>query len=313
MQPEAAGEGQNESDKRAHLDSNSERLTNSIFQVNAAHSIERNSELDSRWNASQGNLLEELVHLAALRRARAVRSNFPMKTVLLTTIAVALVGSLAATEHGKLIFEDHFERNESQETKEELSHGWGSNSKSRAKGNKQVDLKDGAMYIKTHAEADHAASVTHPAEFTNGAVELRFMLENEADMLGLDFADLQFKEVHAGHLFKVDVGTKKVVIDDMKSGSMNMQFYDAKKAKTLTKEQTQVINSMKKTFPAKLNAETWYTLLVTIKGETLTVAIDGKEAGVATSPGFAHPTKRLLRFSVPKSAVVDDLKIWAAP
>ena len=235
-----------------------------------------------------------------------------MKRKHIATLAITLSTSLFAAEHGRLIFEDNFDRNESQEAKEELSNGWGSNSKARAKGNKQVDLKDGAMYITTHVEADHAASVTHPAEFTDGAVELRFMLENEADTLGLDFADLQFKDVHAGHLFKVDVGTKKATIDDMKSGGMNMKYYDAKKAKTLTKEQTQLINSMKKTFPAKLKAGTWYSLLVTIKGDTVSVSIDGKEAGSSTSVGFAHPTKKMLRLAVPKSAVVDDLKIWAA-
>ena len=95
-----------------------------------------------------------------------------MKTKLITTLAITLGTGLFAADHGKLIFEDNFDRNESQEAKEELSNGWGSNSKSRAKGNKQVDLKDGAMYITTHAEADHAGSVTHEAVFTDGAVEL---------------------------------------------------------------------------------------------------------------------------------------------
>lgn len=227
-------------------------------------------------------------------------------------LALAFAAPLFAADHGTLIFSDDFARNEAQEKTDEPGNGWATNSKSRAKGNKQVDLKDGAMYITIHAEADHAVSVTHPAEFTDGAVELRFMLENEADTLGLDFADLGFKDVHAGHLFKVDVGTKKVSIDDSKTGGMNMKFYDAKKAKTLTKEQTQFINSMKKTFPAKLKAGQWYTLLVTIKGDTVTASIDGKEAATATSDGFAHPTKKMLRLSVPKSAVVDDVKIWAA-
>ena len=114
-----------------------------------------------------------------------------MKTRLFAlSLSLCFTAAAAADERGKLIFEDNFERNESQEEKEELSNGWGSNSRSRAKGNKQVDLKDGAMFIKTHAEADHPASVTHEAEFVDGIVELRFMLEDEKDTLGLDFADL---------------------------------------------------------------------------------------------------------------------------
>lgn len=167
------------------------------------------------------------------------------------------------------------------------------------------------MHITMHATADHAVSVTHPVEFRGGSVEMRFMLEDEKDTLGLDFADLQFKEVHAGHLFKVDVGTKRVTVDDMKTGGMNIKFYDAKKSKTLSPEQQELIASMKKTFPAKLNAGKWYTLLVNIEGDTIRVSIDGREAASFTSEGFAHPTKRMLRLSVPRSAVVDDVKIWA--
>ena len=232
-----------------------------------------------------------------------------MKTTFLTLLSLALVSTVCADDHGKVIFQDDFERSESQEQKDEPGNGWGTNSKARAKGNKQVDLKDGAMHISMHAEADHAVSVTHEAEFLDGSVELRLMLENEADTLGLDFADLKFKEVHAGHLFKVDVGTKRITVDDMITGGMNMKYYEAKKAKTLTAEQKKIIASAKKTFPNKLDAGKWYTLLVTVKGDHLTASIDGKEIASVKGAGFAHPTKRMLRLSVPKSAIVDDVKI----
>jgi hypothetical protein len=236
-----------------------------------------------------------------------------MKTPLVFTVVLVLAGLCVAhaEERGKLIFEDNFDRDESQEAREELTHGWGSNSKSRAKGNKQVDLKNGAMHIRIHPQADHAVSVTHEAEFRDGAVELRFMLEDEKDTLGLDFADLKFKEVHAGHLFKVDVGVKFVGINDMKTGNMNLKFYDAKKAGTLSSEQKAFIASTAKRFPATIQAGQWHTLLVTIAGDTVTARVDGRPAGQFASPGFAHPTKRMLRLSVPRNAVVDDVKIWA--
>lgn len=70
-------------------------------------------------------------------------------------------------------------------------------------------------------------------------------------------------------------------------------------------------NSKKLTYPVKLETGKWYTLLVTIHGDTVSASIDGKEVASATSEGFAHPTKRMLRLSVPKSAVVDDVKIWS--
>jgi hypothetical protein len=236
-----------------------------------------------------------------------------MKNTLIATLALTLVSGALAGEAGTLIFEDDFERNESQETKDEIGKGWGSNSATRAGGNKQVDLKDGAMRITMHATADHAVSVTHAAEFRDGRVELRFMLEDEKDTLGLDFADLKFKDVHAGHLFKIDVGTKRVTVDDMKTGGMNLRYYEAKKAKTLTPEQKKLIASMKKSYPVELEAGRWYTLLVNITGDTVRATIDGNAVASVGSEGFAHPTKRMLRLSVPKSAVVDDVKIWSLP
>ncbi len=234
-----------------------------------------------------------------------------MKKTLITTLSLTLASGLLAEDLGTLIFEDDFERSESQEENDEPGNGWGTNSKTRAGGNKQVDLKDGAMHITMHPTADHAVSVTHAAEVTDGAVAMRFMLENAQDTLGLDFADLQFKGVHAGHLFKVTVGTTKMDIDDMKSGSMNMEFYDAKKARTLSKEQQAIIASKKKRFPVEIEAGTWHDLLVQIEGDTVSVTIDGREAGSFASAGFAHPTKRMLRLSVPKSAVVDAVKIYS--
>ena len=114
---------------------------------------------------------------------------------------------------GRVILVDDFERADGSAEKDGIGNGWETNSASRAKGHKQVTLKNGAMYIATHAEANHGASVRHDAAFTDGSLELRFMLEHDGDTLGLDFADLQCKEVHAGHLFKVAVGTKKLEID----------------------------------------------------------------------------------------------------
>ncbi len=218
---------------------------------------------------------------------------------------------LSAQERGQLIFEDHFDRSESQETIDEVGNGWRTNSKSRASGNKQADLKDGALYITTHAVADHAASLTHEVRFKNAIVEIRFMLENKNDALGLDFADLDFKDVHAGHLFKVDVTPKFVQINDMKTGDMNMKFYDAKKAKQLTAEQKDFLTTTKKKFPAKLATNRWYSLSIEIQDDQVAVSIDGKEAGSFKSLGFTHPTKKMLRLAVPRSAVVDDLKIYS--
>ena len=240
-----------------------------------------------------------------------------MKTKLIATFTFLVLSSclitsdLFADAQGTLIFEDDFNRNESQEDKDEIGNGWGSNSAKRAKGNKQVDLKDGAMYIYLHKDADHGVSVTHPAEFKNGSVELRFMLENEKDTLGLNFADLQYKKVWAGHLFKVIVGVKQTELTDLKTGVMDLKTRELRQAKKLTKTQQADLKTKTKKFPNKLETGKWYTVLATINGDTLTVSIDGKEVGSFSSDGIAHPTKRMLRLSIHRNVVVDDLKIYS--
>lgn len=223
---------------------------------------------------------------------------------LLTSLAcfLGLSTGVFSAELGTVIFQDAFDRNESQEKTDEPGNGWGTNSKSRAKGDKQVDLKDGAMRMYLSPNANHAISVTQPAEFTDGAVTLRFMLEDEKDSLGLDFADLQCKEVHAGHLFAAMVSPKQVQLIDHKTGGMRADIREARTGnKPLTEEQKKAVAGKTKPVPHETAVGQWHDLEVKVAGDTLSVSIDGKEAASFNSPGIAHPTKRLLRFSVPRS------------
>lgn len=234
-----------------------------------------------------------------------------MKGPLFVFSALVCISAMAADDLGELLFEDHFDRNESQETKDEPGNGWGTNSKSRAKDHKQVDLQDGAMRVSMHAEADHAVSVTHPAGFTDSAVSLRFMLEDAKDSLSLNFADLEFKQVHAGHLFAVNFSPKKVQIVDMKSGGMRIDIREARVAKQpLNAEQQEAIKGKDKVFPHELEIGKWHDIVVQVSGDTVAVTINGAVVGSFSSSGMAHPTKRMLRLGVARKAVVDDVKIW---
>lgn len=234
-----------------------------------------------------------------------------LEKLLALTFVTAFLSTFAIAEEGKLIFSDDFERTESQELKDEVGKGWKTNSATRAKGNKQVDLKDGAMHITIHAEADHAVSVTHPVEFTDGSVELKFMLKNSKDNLGLNFADLKLEEVHAGHLCVARISTKDVQISDLKTGAMNRKTRELRLAKQLTPAMQAMLKTKSKRFPHKLEIGKWHSLRVVIKGETLQVDINGETLGSFSSSGIAHPTKRMLRLSVPNMAVVDDVRIYS--
>ncbi|OYW24292.1 MAG: hypothetical protein B7Z55_02685 [Planctomycetales bacterium 12-60-4] len=234
-----------------------------------------------------------------------------MKPIHTLLASLALTAAVSADDLGQLLYQDDFARNESQEKTEDPGNGWGTNSKSRAKGNKQVDLRDGAMFIYLSPEANHAVSVTHAAEFTNGAVSLRFMLEDEKDSLGLDFADAGCKEVHAGHLFAARINAKGVTLQDLKTGGMRLDIREARQAKQkLTEEQKKALEGKQKIVPLAVETGKWHDLVVKISGDELSATIDGKDAGSFKSPGIAHPTKMMLRLSVPRNAVVDDVKIW---
>jgi hypothetical protein len=231
--------------------------------------------------------------------------------VPLALLLSAFTASALAADLGKIIFQDDFNRTESKPDVEDIGNGWATNSKSRAKGDKQVALKDGAMYIYISSRADHAVSVTHPAEFTDGAVTLRFKLEDAKDSLGLDFADPQCKEVHAGHLCAAKISPKQVQLIDHKTGGMRLDIHDAREQKQpLNDEQKKAVAGKTKNVPHETEVGKWHDLEVKIEGDGLSVAIDGQAVGDFHSPGIAHPTKRLLRFSVPRNAVVDDVKIY---
>jgi hypothetical protein len=213
-------------------------------------------------------------------------------------------------DFGILIFEDRFERAESQELKDEPGNEWTTSSDKTAKGHKEVDLRDGHMYIYTHAEANHATSVRHAFDFKDGTLGLRFMLEDKEDTLTLNFADMDLKSVWAGHLFKVTIGTNNVKITDQKTGEMDLIIRDAKKNNSLTDLDKERISRKSTSFPLRLKTNQWHQVYTTIRGDEISCTIDGKLIGTFKSEGFAHPTKRLLRLLVAKNAFVDDVQIW---
>jgi hypothetical protein len=213
-------------------------------------------------------------------------------------------------DFGTLIFHDEFERTESQEEKDEPGNEWTTSSDKTAAGQKQVDLRDGAMHMHTAEGANHAVSTRHEFAFTNGTIGMRFKLDHDGDQLQLNFADLGLKTVHAGHLFDAVFSLNGVSFDDKKTGSMNLEIRAAREKGTLTAEQQEALKTRKKSFKNPITKGEWHELLVHVTGNQITAVVDGEEVGSFQSEGFAHPTKRLLRLLVPGGATVDDVKIW---
>lgn len=234
-----------------------------------------------------------------------------MKTIAATTCTLLCLVSLQAGDYGTLIFEDKFERNESQELKDEPGNNWTTSSDKTAAGQKQVDLRDGAMYMHTAKDANHAVSVRQAFAFRDGTIGMRFRLDHDQDALQLNFADMKLKSVHAGHLFDAKVSLTQFTFEDKKTGFMDLKIRAANKAGKLSKaEKSKLWKTKKKSIAHPLTKGRWHDLFVHVQGDRITAVVDGKEVGRFQSEGFAHPTKGLLRLLTTGHSVVDDVRIW---
>lgn len=232
-----------------------------------------------------------------------------MKTIIPFAITLLItLSSQSYAQTGTVILEDDFNRSEADDSQEEVGNDWGTNSKSRAKGAKQVDLADGAMKIVKAAVADHGVSVTHEVAFKDATIQLRFKIGAKDD-LGINIADMKEKSVHAGHICMAKIKPKRVEISDLKTGRMELESRKRRKAKSETEEDKKRVKSKSKYFDVDLDIDAWHQLKVTVSGDTMSVEIDGNKVGQFKSEGIGHDTKSRLRLAVNREAWVDDVKI----
>ncbi|MCX6853881.1 MAG: hypothetical protein NTV80_03140 [Verrucomicrobia bacterium] len=220
-----------------------------------------------------------------------------------------LIGSLHAETSDTLLFSDDFNRDEATALKEDIGNGWTTNSAWRAAGKKQADLRDGTLVVGTDPIADHALVLFHPAALTNGCVEFRFKIPAE-EGIGIEFADPDCKTVHAGHLCGLTVGKGHLSLTDMKTGGMDLKIRERRTADKDNPELKALLKTKNRSFPLKLNPEDWHTLRLTVKGDAMSANVNGIEIGSFASEGIAHPTKKEIRLSIGKAALIDDVKIW---
>ena len=251
--------------------------------------------------------------------ASAVKIYFAKETVLhhmLPSLLVAIgtviaINTVFAQTEGffsKTIFQDQFDRKEKMEGKENPGNGWGTNSKTRARGEKQVFLRDNAMYIKRAAVADHGVSVTQDVPFQDASITARFMLPKQGD-LGVNIADMSEASVHAGHICMARIKPSSLEIVDLKTGRMRKEIHEKNKAKKLTKAEKKQIATKSSIVPMKLKTDVWHDLKIVVNGNLMSVKIDGREIGRLVSPGIGHETKRRIRLAVNTEAWVDDVMV----
>ncbi len=212
-------------------------------------------------------------------------------------------------EKGTLLFEDSFDRDEPTPDKEEIGNGWTTNSAWRAQGKKQADLLDGTLSVIRVPEANHGVAIFHDVAFQDGAVQIRFKL-NEGEDFGIDFVDREEKSVHAGHLCMAKISLKGVNLQDSKTGAMKLEIQEQRKAGKLSPEVAKMLKTKSQNFPLDLKAGEWHEAIIVVEGDTMRATIDGELVGEFQSEGIAHPTKRMITLAVNKAATVDGVKVW---
>lgn len=172
-----------------------------------------------------------------------------------------------------------------------------------------IPAANGKPEIRAHA-AVHGLEI--PTK--DSVVECRIKFEG-ASMIDVEFDDRAYTGCHYGHICRAQVRLNGVTLIDEKDGNMRNDIYAMKKDPAKKAEVAKLLVGRQVTYPAKLEAGKWYTLVVETAADEMRVTIDGKPAGYLKSSGIAHATKSRLEFGVAgKDGFYDDLKVWnAAP
>lgn len=214
------------------------------------------------------------------------------------------------TDSASLIFEDQFERVETDNSKEELGQKWVTNSKSRAKGDKQADLTGSTLMISMSPKADHGVSVRHDAPFDDGVVWVKFKIFDEKG-IGFNFNDPKCKESHAGHICHFGVKPTAVDFRDGKTGTFANAIYKKKKSGASKAEIKELLKGKSAVKKMAISLDQWHEVIIHIQGASMTTYLDNVKVDTFTSEGIDHAVKQNMAFAVSGKAEIDALKIWS--
>jgi hypothetical protein len=170
-----------------------------------------------------------------------------------------------------------------------------------------VPAADGKPAVTAHA-AVHGLEI--PTK--DSIVEVRIRFEG-ASMIDVEFDDRKYTGCHYGHICRAQVRLSGVTIIDERDGGMRNDIYEMKKDPARKAEVAKLLVGRSATYPIKLEAGQWYTLVVETVGDEMRASIDGKAAGYLKSSGIAHATKSKIELGVAgKDGFFDDIKVWNA-
>src|SRR5207302_7294788 len=135
---------------------------------------------------------------------------------------------------------------------------------------KTIPASGGKPAVTAHA-AVHGLDV--PTK--DNVVEVKIRFEG-ATMMDVEFDDRKYTGSHYGHICRAQVRLTGVTLIDERDGGMRNDVYELKKDPAKKAEVARLVAGRSATFPAKLEPEKWYALVVETVGDQMRVTIDGK-------------------------------------
>lgn len=237
-------------------------------------------------------------------QARIAKAGIPLEWT--ETVKPATSGG-RRSQFGTLVFEDQFERVASPDSTEPLGNAWVTEGGSS--GRKQAELRDGTLFIQTAPDARQPALVKHAFQFKDGTIELKVKFSDKSDSLRINLCDYDEKSSGA-NIADVVLKPAGIRLEDLKTGQGNLNIQAMRRKNALSAEQAKELLHKRKEIAEPLSLEEWHQIRVNVVGDTISCSIDGKNAGSLQSPGISHETKTWLRFIVPRSVCLDDVKLW---
>lgn len=213
-------------------------------------------------------------------------------------------------EKKELLFEDDFESHEPAKVWHRVVPTFVVESgslKGTQTRDKTTPAAEGKPAITAHA-AVHGLDV--PTRDSVVEVRIRF---DGATMIDVEFDDRKFTGSHYGHICRAQVRLNGVTLIDERDGGMRSDIYAMRQDPAKKAEANRLIAGRSVTYPARLEAGKWYTLVVETVGDEMRVTLDGKPAAYLKSSGIAHATKSKIELGVGgKDGLFDDIKVWRA-
>jgi len=173
---------------------------------------------------------------------------------------------------------------------------------------KDVPAVDGKPEVKAHPAV---FGLELPTKDSVVEVKIKF---GGNTLMDVEFDDRKFTGSHYGHLCRAQVRLDKVTILDERDGTQSNALIELRKDAAKNKDEiNKLLATHSVTYPVKLEADKWYTLVVETVGEAMRVSIDGKPVAFFKSPGIGHETKSKIELGVAgKDGFFDDIKVWNA-